>query len=190
MAARVTASRPTRPRGFAARLALLLQRRFALSYSPVGLSGHAYEFASMPRRGVEWLHWPCGQNSGLRPEGRRRVLKTREANEPRQTAFDSRGQQLVEAAGRAMIGPRLLFGGRPRSSRNQGHRRVRPGASPAPAAPASDYSSPRPEGRWRADEASAARQRPGPSGVHSSRPPAARSQSRQQPAPSRRREET
>ena len=72
----------------------------------------------------------------LRPElrltARRPPTRSQDArgDEPRQTAFDSRGQHLVEAAGRPKSGPPSYRG----ALGNQEHRRMRPGASPSPTA--------------------------------------------------------
>jgi hypothetical protein len=45
-------------------------------------------------KGVDWLDWPCGQNSGRKPEGHQRAL-AREAMSLGKQSSDLQGQLSV-----------------------------------------------------------------------------------------------
>ena len=50
--------------------------------------------ASQTPKEVGWLHWPCGQNPGRKPEGHQRAL-AREAMSPGEQSSDLQGQLSV-----------------------------------------------------------------------------------------------
>ena len=60
-------------------------------------------------KGVVWLHWPCGQNPGRKPDGHQRAL-AREAMSLGEQRSDLQGQPLWQA----LSEPRTTRGVHPR----------------------------------------------------------------------------
>ena len=93
------------------------------------------------RGGVHWLHWPCGQNPGRKPEGHQRAL-AREAMSLGEQSSDLQGQSLCEtrlmsrAASVALTPERAECDGRrrPTGALARALRRRRPVRSSTPGA--------------------------------------------------------
>ena len=60
---------------------LLIERLYAVSVGRLDAQQPetcASDFGDGLRSGVGWLHWPCGQNPGRHPEGRRHAASVRD----------------------------------------------------------------------------------------------------------------